>query len=232
MFGEVDICPREDTVAKLAELIAKCTVVHVRGTPTSGKTILAGLLRDFYVKKGIPCCLFTGWETTKKSPEERFIDAYALKYGMKLDYLNFYGIENTSVSIIDEAQMSYSDTAFWLSILKTQSGRGLGPRFCLFSSYGSPSTGVPNPNMNATPLNFGPLQRVSLVPSTSPIGLFYTEAEFLDVIVRQSQVPGRSKFSLDDDAQAYIYSITNGHPGAVKGLLDYIYEVFTWWHTV
>jgi hypothetical protein len=59
------------------------------------------------------------------------------------------------------------------------------------------------------------------------IGLFYTENEFLDAVKRQTAIPGRSSFSLDDDARTYLLSVTNGHPGAVKSLLHYIYEVFT-----
>jgi hypothetical protein len=82
-----------------------------------------------------------------------------------------------------------------------------------------------------TPVRFGAPQRVSLVPADAPgllsagIGLFFTFDEFMDVVKRWPSAPGRSPFSLQRDACLYLLSVTNGHPAAVTGLLDYIYEV-------
>ncbi|KAL5356892.1 hypothetical protein BJX96DRAFT_143569, partial [Aspergillus floccosus] len=45
-------CPRQDTVSAFAGIIASEPVVHVRGTPASGKTTLAYLLTAHLVKKG------------------------------------------------------------------------------------------------------------------------------------------------------------------------------------
>jgi hypothetical protein len=80
-----------DTVAALAGIIAERTVVHVRRTPTSGKTVLALLLQNHYT----------------------------LEYGPIFDSTSFYSDQNETVFIIDEAQTSYSDWALWSSILKT-----------------------------------------------------------------------------------------------------------------
>jgi hypothetical protein len=44
-----DICPRDDAICKLAALLDDMLVVHVRGTPSSGKTTLTGLLYHHYV---------------------------------------------------------------------------------------------------------------------------------------------------------------------------------------
>ncbi|KAK2813210.1 hypothetical protein FQN50_000888 [Emmonsiellopsis sp. PD_5] len=224
-----DICFREDTVSKLAEILAQWTVVHVRGTPSSGKTILAGLLARYYGNRGLPHVLLTGWRR-EDDPIEKCIKHYRSKYGGSFSRDDFLYSSKSPVFIIDEAQESYDDQIFWLAVLKTQSGRGVGPRFCLFSSYGSPSTGLSQLTMRSTPLRFGPAQRISLVPSQaqfSPgIGLFYTKNEFLEVVQKRITIPGRSEFSLDGDALEYIFSITNGHPAAVTGLLDYIYDAY------
>src|SRR5437763_771929 len=42
-------CPREATVAALWEQLQEVRIIHVRGTPTSGKSTLANLLSE-YVK--------------------------------------------------------------------------------------------------------------------------------------------------------------------------------------
>lgn len=39
-------CRREDTVEKLLEMLQKHIVIQVRGTPTSGKTVLSHLLHE------------------------------------------------------------------------------------------------------------------------------------------------------------------------------------------
>jgi hypothetical protein len=225
---DVSICPRENTVAKLAELIAERTVVHVRGTPSSGKSILALLLERYYTTRGVHCLLLLGW-TAESDPINKCITHYTLKYGGAWDRFAFMLGSYNPVFIIDEAQESYVDRAFWMSVLKSQSGRGTGPRFCLFSSYGSPSTGISELSLHSTPIRFSPQQRVSLVPSriqsAPPIGLFYTKNEFLDVVNRQIATPGWSSFSLSGDARAYLFAVTNGHPAGVAALIDYIYEV-------
>ncbi|BDD59699.1 hypothetical protein MAP00_004892 [Monascus purpureus] len=40
-----DICPRINTVEKIAELLNEHKLIHIRGTPSSGKTTFSRLLR-------------------------------------------------------------------------------------------------------------------------------------------------------------------------------------------
>jgi len=56
-----DICRRTDTVQKIAELLAEKGVVHVRGTPSSGKTTLALLLKGYYTKRKEAVVFVNGW---------------------------------------------------------------------------------------------------------------------------------------------------------------------------
>src|SRR2546430_2378711 len=56
-----DICPRTDTVKKLATILDEKRVVHVRGTPSSGKTTLALLLWEYYHKRRECVVLLNGW---------------------------------------------------------------------------------------------------------------------------------------------------------------------------
>jgi hypothetical protein len=126
--------------------------------------------------------------------------------------------------------MSYHDSGLWLGFIKAQSGRGFGPRICLFASYGSP-TGGPNDEAfgTGTPLPyFGPYQRVSIAKSRIPfspsISLFYSRDEFEDALQRICNNPERV-LTLHSNAMDYIFSLTSGHPAAVVGVLGMIYKV-------
>lgn len=132
------------------------------------------------------------------------------------------------VFLFDEAQQSYSDLKLWLGFIKTQSCATSGPRICLFSSYGSPATGPTHNPHGSTPIHFGASKRVSISVSSNPlapnIGLFYSKEEFNDVIRLRCADPIQ-KLAIDPAASDYLYSITNGHPGAVTSLLGYLFLV-------
>ena len=70
-------------------------------------------------------------------------------------------------------------------------------------------------------------QRVSLTPHAScSIGLFFNRDEFEDAIQKVTANPKfEGRFTLDSDAEDYLFSLTNGHPGGVVSLLQYIYHV-------
>jgi hypothetical protein len=129
------------------------------------------------------------------------------------------------IFIIDEAQKTYTDVEFWCNIIKSRSGQPTGPRFCLFSSYGNPLTGIPIYPRTITPLVLIPEQRVSLMRShlkNSPdVCLFYNQAEYKEVIERYSKYPSHN-FKLDPNAEGYLFSLTNGHPGAIRSMLAYL----------
>jgi hypothetical protein len=216
------ICPRTDTVQKLATILDEKWVVHVRGTPSSGKSVLANLLSRYYSKRGVPVVFLNGWG--KVSDPITYLIT-------KCEVRGYRGIEphtliNTNiVFIFDEAQQSYHDMELWLGIIKTQSGSRGGPKFCLFSSYGSPTTGPTEYNVRSTPVHFGASQRISITATAFvEVCLFYNPEEFEDVVTRICSDPTRS-FALDPATREYLYSITNGHPGATDALLYFIFEV-------
>ncbi|KAL2802486.1 hypothetical protein BJX63DRAFT_414925 [Aspergillus granulosus] len=131
-----------------------------------------------------------------------------------------------TIILIDEAQTSYGDSKFWNRIIKSLLNEDLNfrdIRVCLFSSYGSPSTGVEC--VYYTPAHLGPQQRVTLTiqPKGPAISLFFTVPEAYDamdhIVARRHP---KVHTTLDDDAKAYLFSLTNGHPGGIKSMLDFI----------
>jgi len=220
-----DICPRTDTVEKLATILDEKRVIHVRGTPCSGKTILAMLLWGYYHKRRERVIFLNGWHNVS-NPRIHLVDECKRHgyYGVEPHTLTYANV----VFILDEAQQSYDNSDLWSGIIKTQSGRQSGLRICLFSSYGSPSTGPTQYPPRSTPLQFGPSQRISITASrfveNGRVCLFYNREEFEDVVSRKCSHP-TNKFELDSAARDYLYSITNGHPGATDALLTFIFTV-------
>lgn len=219
------ICPRTDTVEKLSTILDEKRVVHVRGTPSSGKTTLAILLWEHYHKRREPVIFLNGWHDV--SNPRTYLVNECRAHG-------YYGVEPHNLTdanvvfVFDEAQQSYNDLSLWLGIIKTQSGGHAGLRICLFSSYGSPATGPTQYPLGSTPIQFGPSQRISITASrfaeNGRVCLFYSQEEFEDVVSRRCSDP-TNKFELDSAARKYLYSITNGHPGATDALLTFIFTV-------
>jgi hypothetical protein len=217
----------------LAALIDWERIVHVRGTPASGKSILSRLLRDYYIVKGRNVFFMERWTSLegfsvsgggswgklvrllqKKFPDHNPADYLALG----------------TVIIVDEAQSSYVDSGFWNTIIKQrQSNEGADIRICLFCSYGSPLTGVEQDRVFYTPAVLEPRQCVTLTPQSdkiSPqIGLFFTRVEFNDAIFRIIHYLYPEQFTLDEEAKKYLFLLTNGHPGGVSLVMSYIYDV-------
>lgn len=200
-------------------------MIHIRGTPSSGKTTLALLLLDHYKYRNEPVVLIDGWhnvsDPTTHLVEQSILSGYT---GMTTSNLRNLDI----VFLFDEAQQSYQDSRLWLGIIKAQSLRPSGPKICLFSSYGSPATGPTQYPHGSTPIHFGAEQRVSIsvssIPRAPSICLFYNEEEFSEV-VRLRCAGSTHNFAMDPTAIEYLYLITNGHPGAVTSLLGYLFSV-------
>ena len=166
-------CLRIETVRALHDMLEEFRVVHVRGTPASGKTTLADLLESYYKNLGDTVIMVPPWERNPILPIQRLIEI-GKGQGCRLSHtLREWNV----VLIFDEAQISFHDKQLWLNIIKTQSGSSEGPRICIFSSYGSPSTGPVDYPLGSTPVRFAPGQQVSTIPSpnlpSSP-HLFYT----------------------------------------------------------
>ncbi|KAF8544264.1 hypothetical protein BDD12DRAFT_816430 [Trichophaea hybrida] len=56
----------------LAEMLDQSNVVHVRGTPASGKTTLARILRSYFLKRGVSTVFIPGWPVPSNIPVTPF----------------------------------------------------------------------------------------------------------------------------------------------------------------
>jgi hypothetical protein len=124
-------------------------------------------------------------------------------------------IEKTYI-LSDNGQDTYWDTELWESFFKDHQQRRNGFRIILFCSYGSASKRMVD-YQHGTPGVAQPTARISLRPNTllsEPVGLLLNREEFDDVVKRSALV------LLGPDLQDFIFESTDGHVGAVMGLLD------------
>lgn len=198
--------------------------MHVRGTPASGKTVLSNLLCDFLAQTE-KVILIAKWDNKRSAAQ--FLAEQCHDYGYT-EVRQSDILKSDFIFILDEAQQTYVDPDLWYNLIKSQSQGLAGPRFCLFSSYGSPTTGAPDYPEATTPpiLHFS--QRVSLTisghPAAPDICLFYDLPEYQDFLGRfykRSDI----EFTLNTEVQNYIFSLTNGHPGMIDSILTYIRNV-------
>ncbi|BCR87943.1 ATP-binding protein [Aspergillus chevalieri] len=234
------ICPREHTVSKLATILDEVNIVHVRGTPASGKTRLSELLRDYYHKEGRKVSLIKEWETLNhmnpwhslvklvEKWNEETQDAPTMTSLQSEQDLSWVLTSNT-VILVDEAQATYNDDALWNTIFKERLTPSVYKfKLCLFCSYGSPVTGPDQTFF--TPVRFSDQQRISLTPQSQedspPIGLFYDKEEFKDVVSRLLTFYYEERFNFNEGALEYIFALSNGHPGAVTSIVDVLYEAY------
>jgi hypothetical protein len=165
--------------------------ISVRGTPGSGKSVLAGLLRRYI--NGI-----------EPDTEVVFFDAWPENLPVQTT-LNM-------ILILDEAQTTYWDKNFW-SKFKNPGLQDM--RVVAFASHGSSGyTGADN----ATPMWIGMEQRVGLARVDCGdgilVGLLFTREEFNALV----QLRFRDR-RFSDSFLDCVFDMTNGHVGACEDLM-------------
>ncbi|KAF8718541.1 hypothetical protein AX14_011789 [Amanita brunnescens Koide BX004] len=196
---------RRSTVAGLYERLKRYLFIQVRGTPASGKTVLARLLGTHISQQdpGVHVIWIQGW--TQRVAESRDYQSYLQDRG--------WVINRETVFIFDEAQATYRDDALWHHFFKSM--ETFNARLIVFCSYGSPSLpiDVGDTMEIPTPISVPDHQRVTLRhvghdDDLPPVGLFFTQSEFNDLVKNQKSYYDESFF----DA---VFRITNGHVGAL-----------------
>ncbi|KAI9652428.1 MAG: hypothetical protein M1829_001650 [Trizodia sp. TS-e1964] len=207
---------RSDTVCALWKQLQGVRVIHVRGTPTSGKSTIAKLLHEhILLNSSYPAYLFS-WKEDYFTMNRPYNDILNIKVTKReRDWRDY-----ECVLLIDEAQLSYNCDTLWNDFIKFQaSGRITGPYIILFSSYGSPS---PTPAVGppgSAPVQLRASQRVSVRPlaeNNQSVFLYFTRAEYDDVLQRP--------FLLAKDLRDYIWELSAGHPGAVRAIIKSLLE--------
>jgi len=128
----------------------------------------------------------------------------------------------------DDAQDTYWDVELWTGLFKEVMSNGFRTkvRIVCFAAFGSPSYRN-NLNRHGTPEKISAAACMGLFPTESVNhALLFTKEEFdgfmeqCEQLVRQGSGDAFGWPMLDDDLKSYIFTTSNGHIGAIIGLLN------------
>ena len=183
-------------------------MAKVRGTPASGKSSLAYLLRKYIIDnhKELDVSLVSVYQQPP-------VNQQPLDYRQWLSNRGWY-FQEGGVLILDEAQVSYWDDELWIQGLKPI-GSSTPYMVILFASYGSASRDLLSV---VTPFRVQDEQLVGLARGrSSSVGLLLTEEE-AEGVVKIKFLDHRFDKSLLD----YVHRLTSGHVGAYCDALQVI----------
>lgn len=210
----------------LWDLIEKRQVVHIRGTPATGKSTLAHLLaRHVSILRPDLEVYHLCWpesfdRLSKSASYNHLLNDLANRPTGCCDWLDINGLV-----IIDEAQASYQYSSLWNDLIKFLED-GFSLRVALFSSYGSASALVQEA-ATSTPLKLNPNQRVSLKRSAEhpDLCLLLSHDEFHDLVYRRCQSYGDFQpFRPSAELIEYLFGMTQGHAAASACVLEILSE--------
>jgi hypothetical protein len=128
-------------------------------------------------------------------------------------------IDDGSVLIIDEAQLTYDNTGLWNAVFKPISANPerFKNRVIIFASYGSPSgTATRGTNVRIPDRQRITLSRIDHHDGTIPIGLLLDRIDFHDYMSRRHP---SSRYHFDSTFLHLLYDLTIGHVGAIEDLI-------------
>lgn len=218
---------RHLTVTTLWDLIKRRQVVHIRGTPATGKSTLAHLLaRHVSISEPELEVYHLCWPYTfdgglsKSTPYSHLLNALASRPQNSSNWMNINGL-----LIIDEAQASYQYSSLWNDLIKFLEP-GFALRVALFSSYGSASA-ILQEASTSTPLILNLNQRVSLKRSAEhpDLCLLLSRDEFYDLMNRRCLSYGdHQPFRPSAELIEHLFGMTQGHAAASTCVLEVLSE--------
>lgn len=213
-----DWSPRSAVVKNIFDRMIYHRVLHIRGTPASGKSILRILLTR-YINVVHPNWTVSSQEAWPQDLQDNDFNGTAafIEGCLNLPRDQFYSTQDR-VLLVDEAQLTYSNVYFWNSFLKLIDNHQ-GVHVILFSSYGSRPidlVGVTPPVLHAD-------QRISLVWTANdlfdPVGLLFTRDEAREVVALTVQYH-QDKPNFAPELLDWLYYLSGGHAGALDGLVQ------------
>lgn len=215
----LDWSMRKVVTSNLVRRLMSHGILHVRGTPASGKTVLLNLLHQ---------------ELLTQHPSLRVVSIKSWPQSMNdfqsqnyIEQLLGASLSNPTVIpptvlLVDEAQSTKEDQYFWNTFLKLLVQPALSTlRVAMFAAYGSAgNTPVEIPCI--TPPILRRIQRVELQwhgnDEDPPVGLFLSREE-AEEIFDKATAYHQDRPSFSADFRTYVYDVTFGHAGALTSII-------------
>lgn len=222
----LDWCKRSVVIDRLMKRLLDYNILHIRGTPASGKSVLLALIHDYILNHYPSWSVISirSWpqHLSSSSPDDSRVFLEKI-LGTTLDQLP--RLRQPIVLLIDEAQTSKSDTFFWNDFLKFLVQPRTVPVYVIMcSAYGSAGRfPVDLPLITPPILNW--VQRIELTWSGDteyvPIGLYLSRDETTDVFDRTTKYhQDHPRYS--EALRDYLFHLTNGHTGALTSIMEII----------
>ncbi|CAD6439997.1 d573b7de-738c-4b9f-b51c-af534f1a4e5a [Sclerotinia trifoliorum] len=226
------ICERQELVSSVLQQALTMGMVVIRATPVVGKTTLLKLLGRhilFHRRELEP--IYITWQPRNERnnlPYQQVLDEGAVSAQVANARLRPHNPNAKRIFLIDEAQGSYEEDAFWNHDLKNHLTRSR-PIFVLACLYSPASIfGSEGQRIESRASKLDTLNRIELRPSKSnSLGMLFKPEETLTKVSKWILQKNLKPESVDHIALAeYIHSATNGHPGMV-GLILASFELLT-----
>jgi hypothetical protein len=197
-------------------------VVHVRGTPASGKSVLVELLQHHLKEKQqtqhLKITMVPFWpEKMTQTESTAFIES---TLGCTLSFLRHHAQDR--VLLLDEGQSSYYDKMLWNTLIKSVSMNVAGVYMVILSCYGAPGK-IPVNMRDLTPMVFDKCQRVGLSWDEDSGGA--TQAGLLLKIQESAEICERlcgtvsPPLSFPLELKNWLHELTDGHVGALVSVV-------------
>jgi hypothetical protein len=220
MLTTVALTPRQDLILGIVGRMLEYRVVHIRGTPAFGKSVLYMLVQR-YLANHYPRLQLAAepyWPSNMDSTQSKDFIEKTLQG--TLDKLQCELSDR--VLILDKAQSSYYDPVLWNTLLKQLSQTNTGMYAILFRFYGATEKAPVMIRHCSSTLLF-PHQRIGLswnepAGEAEPAGLLLRLDESLDLCRRFCKRLSPA-LVLSEELCEWIYNLTGGHVGAYTSLL-------------
>lgn len=217
------VCNREELVTTVLQRARHYGVVVIRATPQVGKTTLLKLLghRIAHQESDLEPVNFIWQKNERRNFRSHWgyleLERDAWR-GMNAK-IRPYNPAARVVYLIDEAQDSYDDEAFW-SMLKNHHITRSQPLFVLVCLYGAAGVShIQDPSIESQALLMHSMHRIELRAMHGGPRMLFRREELSFIIQNFATVNG---YQLEDGVIEYLYSATDGHPGMVGLLLSHL----------
>lgn len=218
------LCNRRDLVTSVLQLVQQTGRVVIRATPQVGKSTLLKLLgrHILHNEKDLEP-VFVHWMPNRKRdylPYKEYLSRKKSLWQERNRSIRPHNPKARTVYLIDEAQDSYDEEEFWTELLKKHhiGSQDLYVLVCLYGASANAYDQKPKTASQASKVDT--FQRVELRPSRpGSLHLLFDTSEISETV---SKWASPNNVTLSGDVYEYLRVATDGHPGILGMLLQYI----------